>query len=68
MIRRGTIQAFDAVTFTATVQIEGSDAGYVAGVPVNRGIAAADVIVGRAAAVAVYDDNNPTDAMVVGVW
>ena len=40
----------------------------VADVPVSRAIAAAEMVVGRRVAVALFDASQPLDAMVVGVW
>lgn len=67
MIRKATIKAFDAGAYKATIQIDGSLSTYLTAVPVSRGIASAEVIAGRTAAVAFFDDRNPADAMVVGV-
>ena len=52
---------------TATVRYASSLANAVGGVPVSRGIDAAELIAGRRLAIAVFDD-GPADAMVVGVW
>ena len=64
---RGMIVAFDAPSHTLTAQLAGSLATTVAAVPVSRSIAAADLVVGRRIALALFDPANPRDAMVVGV-
>ena len=37
-IRKGSVRSFDAATYTATVQMAGSLATWLEGVPVSRGI------------------------------
>ena len=67
-IERGTLVAFSSGAYTATVRLAGSISSVVAGVPVSRGIASAEMVTGRRVAVAVFDGGNPVDAMVVGVY
>lgn len=68
MVERGDLVAFNSTTYLATVRFAASLPGTVANVPVSRGIAAAQMVVGRRVAVAVFDPAQPVDAMVVGVW
>ena len=68
MIRKATLKAFDAGTYTATVQMAGSLATYLTAVPVSRAIPVAELTAGRTAAVAFFDASNSDDAMVTGVW
>lgn len=68
MIERGTLVAFNATTYVATVRFAGSLSAVVAGVPVSRAIASAQMVVGRRLGVALFDLGNPADAMVVGVY
>ncbi len=65
---RGTLQDFDGGTYTATVQIQGSRLQWLAGVPVNRGIPAGEMVAGRTVAVVFFAASDPNDAMVVGVY
>ena len=67
MLERGTLLDFDGAAYTATVRYAGSISTVVAGVPVSRGIASAEMQAGRRVAVAVFDAGHPADAMVVGV-
>ena len=67
-VRRGVVQSFDAGAYTATVQVAGSLAAWLAGVPVARNIAASEVTPGRRCAVLFFDETNPNDAVVVAVW
>lgn len=66
--RRATIQAYDSATHTATVLIAGSQGQYLEAVPVSRAISAGAVIAGRTAAVLFFDDQVPTDSLIVGVY
>jgi hypothetical protein len=68
VIERGELLAFDAGSYLATVRMAGSLSSVVAGVAVSRGIASAQLVVGRRVALAVFDVANPADAMVVGVF
>jgi len=62
------IQAFDSVSYTATIQLLRSPDVTIAGVPVSRGIPASSLTAGQTAAVLFFDHHNPADAMVVGVF
>ncbi len=66
-LKRGVLRAFDAGTDLATVQLEGSP-GYLGGVPVSRGIAAAAMVSGRVVAVLFFDEAHERDAMILGVY
>ena len=67
-LHQGTVKAFDNVNWLATVQLTGSLALWLRGVPVSRSIAAAEMAVGRRAAVVLFDATNPSDAVVFAVW
>jgi hypothetical protein len=67
-IHKATVRSFDADVHTATVQIAGSLATWLDGVPVARNIAAAHVTEGRRCAVLFFDAANPTDAVVLAVY
>jgi len=67
-LRHGILRAFDNVAWTATVQLSGSVQQYIAGVPVARDIAAAEMIAGRKVAVAFFDPSNHQDAVLFAVW
>jgi hypothetical protein len=67
-VRRATIQNYDSATHTATVLIAGSLGQYVESVPVSRAVSAGALIAGRTAAVLFFDDQVPTDSMIVGVY
>jgi len=67
-ILTGTVRAYDAGTHTATVEIDGAPDAFLAGIPVNRGIAGGDVTAGRRAAILFTFTYNPTEAMILGVY
>lgn len=67
-MKRGVLRAFDSGSYTATVEIDGSVATYVSGVPVARNIASGDLVGGRSVAVWFFDVANPESAVVLAVW
>lgn len=67
-IRKGIVRSFDAGTYSATVQMAGSLATWLEGVPVSRSIPGAEMTAGRACAVIHFDPANPRDAVVAAVW
>ena len=67
-MRRGVLRAFDSGTYKASVEIAGSIAVWLTGVPVARNIAAADLVTGRNVVVLFFDPANPNDAVLAAVW
>ncbi len=67
-IHKATIRSFDADAHTATIQITGSLATWLDGVPVARNIPAAHVTDDRTCAVLFFDAGNPSDAVVLAVY
>ncbi len=67
-IRSGVLRSFDAGSYTATVQVTGSLQRYVTGLPVARNIAASEMTAGRKVAVVLFDESNPSDAVIFAVW
>ena len=67
-VERGTLLSFSSGSYTATLRLAASLSAAVSAVPVSRGIASAEMQVGRRVAVAIFDAGNPVDAMVIGVW
>lgn len=68
VVRRGTVRSFDAVAYTADVQVAGSLLVWLEGVPVARNIPAAEMVVGRRCAVLFFAEADPRDAVVVAVY
>ncbi|MBI2910022.1 MAG: hypothetical protein HYX92_20465 [Chloroflexi bacterium] len=67
-IKRGVVKSFDAGTYRATVQVAGSLAVWLDGVPVARNIGPSDMVAGRSCALLFFDESNPADAVVVAVY
>jgi len=67
-IRRGVLKAFDAGTYTATVEMAGSIGGWLSGVPVARNIASGELVAGRSVAVSFFDAGNSKDCVLFAVW
>jgi hypothetical protein len=67
-IRRGTLKSFNSGAYTATVQMAGSLATWLQGIPVARNIPSAEMVAGRTCAVILFDAANPQDAVVAAVW
>jgi hypothetical protein len=67
-MKRGTLQAFDSGTYTATVEVAGSISVWLTGVPVARNIASAELVSGRKVALLLFDSANPKDIVLTAVW
>ena len=68
VLKRGIIQAFDPVTWTATVQVLPSQGNYLAGVPVAKHLLAAEIVPGDACALLFFNELNPADAIIMAVY
>ncbi len=64
---RGVLRQFDAGTYQATVQIDGSRQTALV-VPVSRSIGAGEMVAGRSCAVLQFSPGDPAAAVVVAVW
>jgi hypothetical protein len=67
-MKRGVLRDFDSGSHTATVEIDGSVASYLSGIPVSRDIASGDLVTGRSVAVWFFEAGNPTAAVLMAVW
>ena len=65
---KGTIRSFDNSSYKAAVQVSGSLATWLDGIPVARNIPTEEVTPGRSCAVVFFDPGNPTDAVIVAVY
>ena len=68
VIRRGIIQAFDAPTWTATIQVLPSQGNYLTNIQVAKHVLAAEILPGDQCAVLFFDELNPADALVIAVY
>jgi len=67
-LRKGVLQSFSSVNYTATVQLTGSYKAYLDGIAVARNIPTGEMTAGRKVAVIFFDEHNPGDAVVVAVY
>lgn len=67
-MRRGILRSFDSASYKATVEVTGSLATYLSGVPVARNIATAELVAGRKVALLLFDPSNPNDIVLAAVW
>jgi hypothetical protein len=67
-IRRGVLRAFDAGSYTATIEVAGSIATWLSGVAVARNIDPSEMIAGRRVALLLFDPSNPDDMVLCAVW
>ena len=65
-LRRGRVVSFDSQTWEAVVQLDGAMAAVE--VPVGDWVNPATLAVGVKTACLLFDDNNPDDAVIVGVY
>lgn len=67
-IARGIVRAFNATTYQATVQLAGSAATWLPGVPVSAALPIGLLRDGAAAAIAFFNPADPTDACLFAVF
>ena len=63
MVLNGTLKAFDAATYKATVQLDGSLGTYLTNVPVARAIPSAEMVAGRTVALLFFAPDSPDAAL-----
>jgi hypothetical protein len=63
----GTAYGFDAATYTCSVQPDGALTTFLKSVPVSRHLTPSLLPNGARVSLLLFDENNPADAMVVGV-
>ena len=67
-LRKGRLKSFNSGNYTATVQLAGSYKVYLEDIAVARNLPAAEMTVGRKAAIIFFDEHNPKEAVVVAVY
>jgi len=67
VVTMGTLAGFDAGTYTCSVQPDGALTTFLRGVPVSKQLAPSLLPNGARVSLLLFDENNPVDAMVVGV-
>ena len=68
MIIKGILRAWDAGTWTASVEPVGVFPTYLTAVPVARNIPNAEMTLGRYVAVETFDAGKAQEAVVIAVW
>jgi hypothetical protein len=67
-IVHATLSSFNSGTYLAVVQLNRSPDSLLANVPTSRAIPAANMVAGKVVALILFDANNSSDAMIVGVY
>ncbi|MBI2852458.1 MAG: hypothetical protein HYX84_05105 [Chloroflexi bacterium] len=66
--RKAILKSFSSGSYTATVQLASSLKVYLEDVTVARNIPSAEMVAGRKVALIFFDEHNPKEAIVVGVY
>jgi hypothetical protein len=67
-IVHATLSSFNSGTYLAVVQLNRSPDSLLSAVPVSRAIQAENMVAGKVVALILFDPNNSSDAMIVGVF
>lgn len=67
-LSKAELKSFSSVSYTATIQLEGSKKAYLGDVPVARNIPSNEMINGRKVAVVFFDRNNAKEAVIIAVY
>lgn len=67
-VRKVVLKSFNSGDYTAIIQLAGSYKAYLEGVAVARNLPAAEMVLGRKAAVIFFDEHNTKEAVVVAVY
>ena len=68
LVKKAVVKSFDSGTYTPPIQVSGSLATWLTGVPVARNIPTAEMVAGRSCALLLFDPANPNDGVVVAVY
>lgn len=68
IIRKAVLRSFDSQSYTAVVQLAGSDKSYLDGITVARNLPAVEMLAGRYTAVLFFDENMAREAVVIAVY
>lgn len=67
-IKRGILTAFNNTTYTASILLMEATSSYLTGVPVATHVDGTSAQVGTLCAVLFFDEQNPTDAVVLAIY
>ncbi len=67
-LKKAILKSFDSGSYKATIQLIGSYQAYLEGVTVARNLQSGEMVLGRKVAVAVFDEHNANEAVVIAVY
>lgn len=67
-IKKAELRSFNATNYTAVVRLAGGYKVYLEDVAVARNLPSGEMVAGRKVAVIFFDENNPREAVVAGVY
>ena len=67
-LRKAILKSFNSGDYTATIQLSGSQKVYLEDIAVSRDIPAAEMALGRKAAVIFFNEHNSKEAVVIAVY
>lgn len=68
IIKRGLLQSFNAITYTASVLLLEATSSALTGIPVANTIDGSSAIPGTLCAVLFFDEHNPQDAVIIATF
>lgn len=66
-VARGVLSTFDSVNYLATLRLDGSSTVYLSNVSTSWALPSGRMVAGAVVFVALLDEHNPADAMVIAV-
>ncbi len=67
-LHNGILKSFNSEAYTATIQLTGSYKSYLVDITVARNLPSAEMVSGRKVAVAFFDEHNPKEAVIIGIY
>jgi hypothetical protein len=68
MWKKAVLKAWSSASYTATIQISGSNKAYLEGIKVARNIPSAEMLNGRNVLVYFFDKSNAGDSVITAVY
>jgi hypothetical protein len=68
IIKKAVLRSFNSQSYTAVIQLAGSDKSYLDGITVARNLPAAEMLAGRHTAVLFFDENSAGNAVIIAVY
>ena len=67
-LKKAILKSFNSTNYTADIQISSGYKVYLEDISVSRNLPSAEMVAGRKVGVAIFDENNPGEAVVVAVY